>query len=88
LLQVGLALLFFSSPVLLMRTSVPAGSFVATLFDWHPLTPLLALFQKPIHDHAWPSAADWTLALLAGGTSCAVGLALIRWKARGFYFYL
>lgn len=88
LLQVGLALLFFSSPVLIMRSGVPDGSFLSTLFDWHPLTPLLALFQKPIHGRAWPSPGDWASTLLAGAASCAAGLALIRWKAHRFYFYL
>lgn len=88
LLQVGLMLLFFSSPVLIMRSSVPAGSVVERIFDSHPLTPLLALFQKPIHAHTWPGATDWALSFGAGILACTAGLALIRWKARRLYFYL
>jgi ABC-type polysaccharide/polyol phosphate export permease len=88
LLQVGLMLLFFSSSVLIMPSTVPAGSLVSTLFDWHPLAPLVALFQKPIYAHAWPSPGDWAFVVLTGGATCALGLALIRWKARRFYFYL
>lgn len=88
LLQVGLMLMFFSSPLLIMRSSVPVGSIVERIFDWHPLTPLLALFQKPIYAHAWPAADEWLIAFGAGLLSCAAGLAMIRWKARRLYFYL
>ena len=88
LLQVGLMLLFFSSPVLIMRSTLPAGSNLQQIFDWHPLAPLLALFQQPIHAHAWPAAGDWLLSFGAGLAACALGLALLRWKARRFYFYL
>ena len=88
LLQVGLMLLFFSSPVLIMRTTVPQGSLVHSIFEWHPLAPLLALFQKPIHAHAWPAASDWALSFGAAAAACAIGWLLVRWKARRFYFYL
>lgn len=88
LLQVGLMLLFFSSPVLIMRTTVPAESMVRQIFEWHPLSPLLALFQQPIHAHAWPSLGDWVLSFTAGLLACAAGLALVRWKSHRFYFYL
>lgn len=88
LLQVALMLLFFSSPVLIMKSSVPAGSLVQQIFAWHPLAPLLALFQKPIHAQQWPAASDWLLTFGAGLAACAIGFALVRWKARRFYFYL
>jgi len=88
LLQVALLLLFFSSPVLIMRGTPPADSFVATLFAWHPLTPLVALFQQPIYAHAWPAWHDWALSFGGGLAACAAGFALVRWKARRFYFYL
>jgi len=88
LLQVALMLLFFSSPVLIMRAGLPADSLLQRIFDWHPLTPLLALFQKPIHAHAWPAPSDWLLSFGAGVLACTLGWVLVRWKARRFYFYL
>jgi homopolymeric O-antigen transport system permease protein len=88
LLQFTLMLLFFSSPVLIKQSVAPADSPLAAIFAWHPLTPVVGLFQQPIYMHAWPPAADWlTVASFAFGSLALGWLLLVRLQQR-FYFYL
>ena len=88
LVQIGLMLAFFSAPILFTPHLFDPGSVQARLLAWHPLTYLAALFQKPIHDGAWPAPIDWTVAFAAAAGSMALGIASVRWARPRFYFYL
>lgn len=88
LVQMALLLLFFSSPVLIKRSAIPADSHLATVFEWHPLTPVVGLYQQPIYAHQWPPAGDWlVVASMAAAALVVGGLLLFRLRHR-FYFYL
>jgi ABC-type polysaccharide/polyol phosphate export permease len=88
LVQAALMLLFFSSPVLIKHSAVPAGSPLATLFAWHPLTPIVGLFQHSIYLHAWPPARDWVAVATFAFVSLGIAWYLIVRLHRRFYFYL
>ena len=88
LLQAALMLLFFSSPVLIKHSAVPADSQLATLFAWHPLTPVVGLFQHSIYLHAWPPAQDWAVVAAFALVTLALGWYLLVRLHRRFYFYL
>jgi len=88
LLQAVLMLLFFSSPVLIKPSAVPAESALAVIFAWHPLTPIVGLFQQSIYMHAWPSARDWLLVGTFAFAALGLGWHLVARLHRRFYFYL
>jgi ABC-type polysaccharide/polyol phosphate export permease len=88
IVQMGLMLAFFSAPILFRADLFDPHSVQASLMAWHPLTYFAALFQKPIHDAAWPSARDWAVSTACAAASLLIGgLAVHRLRAR-FYFYL
>lgn len=88
ILQMALMLLFFSSPILIMTSNIPRETALHSLFDFHPLTYLSALFQKPIYFHQWPSTADWSVAIIGAAGSLSVAYYLVvKYRSR-FYFYL
>ena len=87
-LQPGLMLAFFSAPILFRADLFDPHSVQASLMAWHPLTYFAALFQKPIHDAAWPSARDWGVSAACAAASLLMGgFAVHRLRSR-FYFYL
>jgi ABC-type polysaccharide/polyol phosphate export permease len=88
LVQMTLILLFFSSPVLIKRSAIPVDSQLAMLFDWHPLTPIVGLFQSAIYLHAWPAARDWILVTSFASASLLVGWFLLSKLRHRFYYYL
>lgn len=88
LLQVTLVLLFFSSPVLIKPAAIPADGALAAIFAWHPLTPVVGLFQQAVYHHAWPSVQSWLLVSLLAFGSLGFGLALLARLRHRFYFYL
>jgi ABC-type polysaccharide/polyol phosphate export permease len=88
LVQMTLILLFFSSPVLIKRSAIPAESQLAQLFDWHPLTPVVGLFQSAIYLHAWPAARDWILVTGFASAALLLGWFLLLKLQHRFYYYL
>lgn len=88
LVQMALMLAFFSSPILFRSDLFAAGSTQSSLLRWHPFTYFAALFQKPIHTMAWPSALDWTVSFAVAILSLVLGATLIRFSRRRFYFYV
>jgi ABC-type polysaccharide/polyol phosphate export permease len=88
LVQAALMLLFFSSPVLIKHSAVPPDSQLAVLFAWHPLTPVVGLFQYAIYLHAWPPARDWALVAAFALVTLGLGWYLLARLHRRFYFYL
>ena len=88
LVQMTLILLFFSSPVLIKRSAIPIDSHLAQLFDWHPLTPVVGLFQSAIYLHAWPAARDWILVTCLASASLFLGWLLLSKLRHRFYYYL
>ena len=88
LVQMTLLLLFFSSPVLIKKTTIPVDSQLAQLFDWHPLTPVVGLFQSAIYMHAWPAARDWILVTTFASASLLLGWLLLSKLRHRFYYYL
>ena len=88
IIRSGMMLLFFSSPILSMAGNFPEGSFQRQFLEWHPLAPLLHLFQKPLFFKTVPSAYDWLAATLIAALCLTAGLAAIHSCRRKVYFYL
>jgi ABC-type polysaccharide/polyol phosphate export permease len=88
LLQVALMLLFFSSPVLVKQSAIPVDSQLASIFSWHPVTPIVGLFQQSIYQHAWPPAHNWMIVATFAFASLALGWILLARLRHRIYFYL
>ncbi len=88
IVQMGLMLAFFSSPILFRADTLPEGSVPARLIAFHPVTYFAALFQKPIYHAAWPSFGDWAVSFVVALMALGTGMYLVeKYKAK-FYFYL
>ena len=88
LVQMMLTLIFFTSPILFNSSVFPAGSFQASIMDFHPITYFAALFQKPVYKAIWPSEIDWIVSVSISLVSLCVGLYLINKYKSKFYYYL
>lgn len=88
LVQLGLMFLFFTAPILFAPSLFPPGSAQAHLIAWHPLTYFAALFQKPVHDLAWPAPIDWAVSSSVAVAALLAGVASIRLAQARFYYYL
>ena len=84
----GMMLLFFSSAILNMESNFSPGSLQREFLQYHPLTPLVHLFQKPLFYKVFPSVEDWILSLCIALLCLVSGLFLIRSVRRKIYFYL
>lgn len=88
LVQMALALAFFSAPILFKADLFPPDSLQGQMMRWHPLTYFAALFQKPVYQGAWPGMIDWLVSFSVGLSFLALGYYLLnRYRGR-FYFYL
>lgn len=88
IVQLGLLLLFFTSPILFHADLFPAGTLQARLLLWHPFTYFAALFQKPLHAAAWPSATDWTVSFSVALGALGAGASVLHASRRRLYFYV
>jgi len=88
LVQMILTLTFFTSPILFNRSVFEPNSFQARLMDYHPITYLAALFQKPVYEAIWPSPLDWSISITIAIASLLFGVFLIRKYKSKFYYYL
>jgi ABC-type polysaccharide/polyol phosphate export permease len=88
LVQMILTLTFFTSPILFNRSVFEPDSIQAKLMDYHPITYLAALFQKPVYDTIWPSQLDWAISVTIAIASLSLGVILIRKYRSKFYYYL
>lgn len=88
IIRSGMMLLFFSSAILNMESSFSEGSLQWTFLQWHPLTPLVHLFQKPIFYKVFPNQADWILSIAISLSCLIFGLVLLHACRRKIYFYL
>ena len=86
--QLALMFAFFTAPILFTPDLFPPGSAQARLLAWHPLTYLLALFQKPVHAGRWPGPMDWAVSSGAALIALTLGVASVRWARSRLYFYL
>jgi len=88
IVQMGLMLIFFSSPILFRADLFEAHSLQSLILRWNPVTHFASLFQEPIYHAAWPNRLSWTIAFAVGAATLALGWALVhRYRGR-FYFYL
>jgi lipopolysaccharide transport system permease protein len=88
IIQLGLMLTFFSSPILFKADLFAAGTIQNWLLRLHPITYFASLFQKPIYYAAWPSITDWFVSFAVALTMLSIGVFLVNRYAREFYFHL
>jgi ABC-type polysaccharide/polyol phosphate export permease len=88
LVQIIITLTFFTSPILFNRTIFEPESIQAKLMDFHPVTYLAALFQKPVYNAIWPGQLDWVISISIAVISLFIGAILINKYKSKFYYYL
>ena len=86
--QLLLMFAFFTAPILFNPDLFPPSSAQARLLQWHPLTYLAALFQKPLYEGRWPGAIDWVVSSTAALVELTLGVSAVRWARPRLYFYL
>lgn len=88
IIQMGLMLVFFSSPILFRADAFASGSLQGRLMQFHPITYFAALFQKPIYYASWPGSVDWGVAFGVSAVVLLVGMYSVDKYKHEFYFYL
>lgn len=88
LVQLGLMLMFFSSPIL-FRAGVFSGDPVREwIIRLHPITYFAALLQKPVYQAMWPDAIDWLVSVPCATAALLLGMLAIRRYRHTIYYYL
>ena len=83
-----LMLMFFSSPILFRPDMFGEHSIQTMIIQFHPMTYLSALFQKPVYFEQWPDTTDWVISGLLSTVALWAGIAMIRRFGNRFYYYL
>ena len=86
--QMLLTLAFFTSPILFNSNIFEPGSLQAQIMEFHPVTYLASLFQKPIYEAAWPAASDWIISFGFALIFLMLGIHLVNKYKSKFYFYV
>jgi len=88
IIQLGLMVIFFTSPILFKPEIFQKASLQARILQWNPVTYYAALFQKPVYYLSWPAATDWIVTIGLGLIIFILGAGLVyRYRGR-LYFYL
>ena len=88
LVQMILTLTFFTSPILFSKSVFEPDSFQAAIMNFHPVTYMAALFQKPVYSAIWPDQLDWIISVSIALISLLIGVALIKKYKSKFYYFL
>lgn len=75
LVEVGLAVLFWTTPVVYELVQVPERLRLPILLS--PMSPFVTAYHQIFYYRAWPDAATWTIAVTYACVALAVGLWLI-----------
>ncbi len=89
LLEIGLQVLFYATPILYSATSF-AGSrgHVTFVLEWNPLTSIIALVRVPIVDGTLPSMQQYGMSLAFLGVVATIALVLLRKLERNLVFWV
>ncbi len=88
MIQMALMLLFFSAPILFHASLFENASLQARLMQWHPMTYLAALWQKPVYQAVWPAFQDWAISFAQGFLWLGIGMWALRRNGKKLYYYL
>jgi lipopolysaccharide transport system permease protein len=75
LLEVGLAALFWLTPIVYQLDQAPPG--LRGLLHATPMAPYIVAYQQVFFYRAWPDAMTWALALFYAGAALAIGVAVM-----------
>jgi ABC-type polysaccharide/polyol phosphate export permease len=77
ILEIGLQILFFLTPILYHPESLTQHQHLHQMVDWNPITAVLELFRRPILYGDWPLPAHYQASLiLMVGAGLVAALAL------------
>lgn len=89
LLEIGLQVLFYATPIL-----YPANSFASSrghvtfVLEWNPLTSIIALVRVPIVEGTLPSMQQFGMSLAFLGVVATIALVLLRKLERNLVFWV
>ncbi len=75
LVEVGLAVLFWTTPIVYELTQVPERLRLPILLS--PLSPFVNAYHQIFYYRIWPDAQTWAIAVVYAGAAFAIGLWLI-----------
>jgi lipopolysaccharide transport system permease protein len=73
LLDIGLSMLFWTTPIVYPMSDVPER--LRALFALSPMSPFVMLYRSVLYDGTWPELSVWVIAATYAVTSGALGLA-------------
>ena len=88
LLEIGLQVLFYVTPILYRPEFASRGGRLAKLVEWNPITSLLTLIRAPILDGALPPMQNIVISLcFLAGVGC-LAIVLLRKMERTLVFWI
>jgi len=75
LVEVGLAVLFWLSPIVYTLDQLPAAVRGAVMFS--PMAPYITAYHNIFYDRVWPEPMTWTLAISYAVLALFIGLTVI-----------
>jgi len=88
LLEVALQILFFITPILYRPESMAGRTRLMLLFEWNPLTSILALTRAPILDGTAPTMQQVQMSLVFVVMVAVLAMVLLRKLERNLIFWI
>ncbi len=88
LLEIGLQILFYLTPILYRPESLGDRARLARMLEWNPLTSVLALFRSPILDGTPPAMHQVLVSLAFVSLVGVLAVALLRKLEETLVFWL
>jgi lipopolysaccharide transport system permease protein len=88
LLEVGLQILFYLSPILYKPESLGERAPFVAFLEWNPVTSLLALIRSPILHGEAPPLFNVSIALGFGALCATLAIVVLRKLERNLIFWI
>jgi ABC-type polysaccharide/polyol phosphate export permease len=88
MLEIGLQILFYATPILYKCEHASRGGQLAAFLEYNPIMSLLALVRAPILDGSIPAARDIAVSLVAMSAAGIFAAAVLRRTERTLIYWI
>jgi lipopolysaccharide transport system permease protein len=88
LLEIGLQILFYLTPILYHPGSLSQYQHLHAMMEWNPMTGVLEMFRQPILFGEWPRLAHYQISLLVMAGAGVLAAFALRKLERTLVFWI
>jgi lipopolysaccharide transport system permease protein len=88
LLEIGMQILFYLTPIMYYVNDFPSRGRLSAVFEWNPIHSVFELFRKPLLSGELPTLFSLGMSLAFAGVAAAIACFLLRRLERTLVFWL